>query len=199
MTEDHATYQTITESAQSLFKDRGSKFFGYAFPIASEENFQEQLDNIKKEHKQARHFCYAWRLDPRSQRYRANDDGEPAHSAGTPILHQIQSRELYHVGVVVVRYFGGTKLGVPGLIYAYKQAAMEALSELPIVQKTYTETLRVTVGYEHLNKLLYWFRKYEVDIVKQDLALECQYTVEVPEKNLLSLRAELKQENITFG
>jgi uncharacterized YigZ family protein len=199
VTEDHATYQTITESAQSLFKDRGSKFFGYAFPIASEENFQEQLDNIKKEHKQARHFCYAWRLDPRSQRYRANDDGEPAHSAGTPILHQIQSRELYHVGVVVVRYFGGTKLGVPGLIYAYKQAAMEALSELPIVQKTYTETLRVTVGYEHLNKLLYWFRKYEVDIVKQDLALECQYTVEVPEKNLLSLRAELKQENITFG
>ncbi|MCH8554230.1 MAG: YigZ family protein [Schleiferiaceae bacterium] len=198
MTEDYSTYQTITESAQSLFKDRGSKFFGYAFPVASEENFQEQLEEIKKMHKQARHFCYAWRLDPRSQRYRANDDGEPAHSAGTPILHQMQSRDLYHVGVIVVRYFGGTKLGVPGLINAYKQAAMEALSELPIVQKTYTETLKITVGYEHLNKLLYWFRKYDVDIVKQDLALDCKYTVEVPEKNLLSLRAELKQENITF-
>ena len=122
------TYKTIiTASEEVLFKDRNSKFFGYAFPVTTEEEIREHLEQLKKKHHSARHGCYAWQLGKEDLHYRANDDGEPSNSAGMPIYGQIQSFEVTNILIVVVRYFGGVKLGVGGLINAYKTAAQMAL------------------------------------------------------------------------
>ncbi len=129
------SYLTVSKASQSIFRDKGSKFLAFVFPIKSEEEIKTILNDLKKEHPQANHHCYAWRLGADKQRYRVNDDGEPAGTAGKPIYSQIQSNDLTNVLMVVVRYFGGTLLGVSGLINAYKTAASEALSNTSIEEE----------------------------------------------------------------
>ena len=140
------TYNTITAASEGLFTDRGSKFIAYAFPIKSEEEIKEYLEEIKKEHWKARHHCYAWRLGIDGNTYRANDDGEPSGTAGKPILGQLDSFEITDTLVVVVRYFGGTKLGVGGLINAYKSAAIDALQQVEIISKTIDNYYKIVLN-----------------------------------------------------
>jgi uncharacterized YigZ family protein len=137
------TYKTITGSAEGLFKDKGSKFFAYAYPIEDESEVKDLVDQLKKEHFKAVHHCYAYRLGQDRTNFRVNDDGEPSGSAGKPILNVLLSKDITNILVVVVRYFGGTLLGVPGLINAYKTATQEALAEAEIIEKTVNEIYEV--------------------------------------------------------
>ena len=157
-----------------MFKDRASRFVSYAFPVTSEQDVKVALLELKKEHPAARHFCYAYRINPLNEQWRANDDGEPSSSAGKPILGQIRSLELQCVLVVVVRYFGGTLLGVPGLINAYKSAAASALGNARVVEKEVTKSLLVSVSFEESGELMRWIKSNEVTYVvtKQNVSFE---------------------------
>ncbi len=141
MAED--TYLTVEAAAEAASRERSSKFLAYAYPVRSEEEIREHLDALRKRHFDATHHCYAWRLGPRGERWRANDDGEPSGTAGKPILGQLLSAEVTDCLIVVVRYFGGTKLGVPGLIAAYREAAAEALAAATVVERTVDREIRV--------------------------------------------------------
>lgn len=144
-------YKTIEAPAEGLFKDKGSKFIAYAYPVDSEDEIKEHVARIKKEHFSARHHCYAWRLGADKLLFRANDDGEPSSTAGKPILGQIQSFDLTNVLIIVVRYFGGTLLGVSGLINAYKTAAKECLQQASVIEKTVEDIFVVDFPYEKMN------------------------------------------------
>lgn len=159
--DDH--YRTIAAASEGNFRDRGSKFIGYAFPVNDEEQIKEHLQQLKKLHPSCRHVCYAFRINPLNEYWRANDDGEPSSSAGKPILGQIRSLELQNVLVAVVRYFGGTLLGVPGLINAYREAAAEALQAAEIVEKIVTVPVTAQVGYEKMGDVMKWVKdsRYE--------------------------------------
>lgn len=173
-------YKTLqSPSPEALFKDRGSKFFGYAFPVQSEEAIKQQLEKLRSDHHQARHWCYAWQLGTTKPSYRHNDDGEPSNSAGAPIYGQIQSFELTNVLIVVVRYFGGTKLGVGGLINAYRTAAKMALEESNIITKTIKEELLLSFDYPKMNVVMRIIKEEQLDIVEQDLELKCSYKIAV--------------------
>lgn len=149
------TFITIAAPNEpTLFKEKGSKFYGYAFPIQSEEEVKPIIDRLRAEHHKSRHVCYAYKLGFTNDRYRANDDGEPSNSAGQPILGQINSYELTNVLVAIVRYFGGTKLGVGGLIHAYRTSAKEALDASQIIEKEITATLRLTFEYKNMNNIM---------------------------------------------
>ncbi|MEZ4874555.1 MAG: YigZ family protein [Flavobacteriaceae bacterium] len=174
------TYKTIVKASQEvLFKDRGSKFLGYAFPVTSEETIKEHLETLKKQHYNARHWCYAWQLGKQYEQYRVNDDGEPSHSAGTPIYGQLQSFEVTNTLVVVVRYFGGTKLGVGGLIQAYKTAAQMALEASEIVVKTINEEFILVFDYPEMNTVMRIIKEEVLEIESQVLALDCRVTISV--------------------
>ena len=151
------TYKTITKpSKEILFKDKNSKFFGYAFPVTTEIEVKKYLDYLKKEHYNARHWCYAYQIGKKEPHiiFRVNDDGEPNNSAGMPIYGQIQSYEVTNILIVVVRYFGGTKLGVSGLINAYKTAANLSLEQSRIVKKTINVNYLITFDYKNMNKVM---------------------------------------------
>ena len=149
------TYKTITKpSKEILFKDKNSKFFGYAFPVKSEEYINSKIENLKKQHHSARHCCYAYQIGKEDFSYRANDDGEPNNSAGMPIYGQIQSFEVTNILIVVVRYFGGVKLGVGGLINAYKTAAQLALENSKIITKTINLDYLIKFDYKNMNKVM---------------------------------------------
>lgn len=149
------TFKTIAAPNEpTLFKEKGSKFYGYAFPIQSEEEVKHIIDGLRADHHKSRHVCYAYKLGFTNDRYRANDDGEPSNSAGQPILGQINSYELTNVLVAIVRYFGGTKLGVGGLIQAYRTSAKEALDASQIIEKEITATLRLTFEYKDMNSVM---------------------------------------------
>lgn len=174
------TYKTITKpSDEVLFKDKNSKFFGYAFPIKTEEGVKTHLETLKKQHHSARHWCYAYQLGAQEQEllYRANDDGEPNNSAGMPIYGQIQSFEVTNVLIVVVRYFGGVKLGVGGLINAYKTAAQMALEASKIVTRTINQKIKLTFDYKNMNKVMRVIKEKNLKIVNQTLELNCQITI----------------------
>jgi len=164
------TYLTLAESPPpSLFKDRKSKFIGYAFPVQSRDEVKPILEHLKKEHHSARHWCYAYRIGIENIVERANDDGEPSNSAGMPILNQIKAKNLTNVLVVIVRYFGGIKLGVGGLINAYKTAAQMVLEQAPIVEKIRTRKLEVIFNYNDMNKVMRIVKEHRLHILKQDL------------------------------
>lgn len=148
------TYKTIADEASGLFKDRGSRFIALAIPVSGQEMIKVRLEELKKEYHDARHHCFAWVLTPDRQAWRVNDDGEPSGTAGKPILGQINSRELTNVLVVVIRYFGGTLLGVSGLINAYRSAAADALNNAEIVERHLTETWLITFPYESMNDVM---------------------------------------------
>lgn len=163
------TFQTIAEATpEVLFKEKQSKFFGYAFPVHSEEEVKIIIEKIKKQHPQARHWCYAYQLGFPNIRWRANDDGEPNHTAGTPILGQIQSFGLTNVMVVVVRYFGGIKLGVSGLISSYRTTAQMALQEASILQKILQEHIQLQFPYQCTNQVMRWLKENEAEILQQN-------------------------------
>lgn len=193
------TYKTIHKPGEALFKDRGSKFFAYVFPIRTEDDFKERLAELKKEHYQARHHCYAWRINPDEVAFRANDDGEPSHSAGTPILHALQSAEVINVGAIVVRYFGGTKLGVGGLINAYRTATEEALQSTKIVVNQLEHGGILSTDYNHMSQILHLFDKLNVTIEKQVLEYDCKYTISFRRSHLEQLESTIEpMENTIF-
>ena len=166
-------------SEETLFKEKGSKFFGYAFPVSSEEDVKERLEELRKKHHAARHFCYAYQLGIEKIRFRANDDGEPNNSAGMPIYGQIQSFEVTNILIVSVRYFGGTKLGVGGLITAYKTSAQMALEVSDIVKKTINIEYMLTFNYDLMNSVMRIIKEKNIEIVNQKLEMDCQYIISV--------------------
>ena len=177
------TYQTIkAPSEEALFKDRNSKFFGYAFPVKNEAEIEQRLEEIKSKHHKARHWCYAWQLGKLETRYRANDDGEPSNSAGMPIYGQIQSFDVTNILIIVVRYFGGVKLGVGGLINAYRTAAQLALESAPIVRRTVDETFIVKFDYPEMNKVMQIIKQNNLNVIDQKLELDCQIFISVRKK-----------------
>lgn len=183
MSEDKDTYKTIVKpSPEVLFKDRGSKFYGYAYPVSSEEECKEYIEELKKQHHTARHWCYAWQLGKHYDHYRANDDGEPNNSAGMPIYGQLQSFDVTNVLVVVVRYFGGTKLGVGGLIQAYKTGAQLALEASKIVKRTIDITFQLAFEYPEMNIVMRLIKEEDLKIVSQKLELSCLIEIAVRQK-----------------
>lgn len=162
-------YQTIRTSSEGIYKEKGSKFIAIAFPVFSEEIFKERLVKVKKEHPNARHYCYAFRLGTRIKNYRFNDDGEPSNTAGKPIFGQIESFDLTNVAIIVIRYFGGTKLGVSGLISAYKEAAKSALNNAYIIKKTVDNIYEIQFGYEIMSDVMNFIKQQELLIIKQTL------------------------------
>ena len=177
------SYKTITQpSKEGLFKDRGSKFYGYAFPISNEEEIKEKIELLKKQHYNARHWCYAWQLGKNYDHYRANDDGEPSNSAGMPIYGQLQSFNVTNVLVVVVRYFGGTKLGVGGLIKAYKNGAKLALENSNIIDKTINEKFLIKFEYPEMNTVMRIIKDEKISINNQKLELNCEFIISIRKK-----------------
>jgi len=173
-------YPTVSTPGEGLYKAKGSKFYGYAFAALTEDAALAHVQVVRDQHHKARHHCYAYRLGPGSDRWRANDDGEPSNSAGRPILGQIDSLGLEDVVVVVVRYFGGTKLGVSGLIEAYRSAAAEALQNAHIEQRTRTRRLDVVTDYAHLSDLMNAVKTEEWSIVGQEMQESVQLILEYP-------------------
>lgn len=177
------TYNTIEKpSEETLFKEKGSKFFGYAFPVLSEENVKDCIEELKKKHHAARHFCYAYQLGIEHTKFRANDDGEPNNSAGLPIYGQIQSFNVTNILIVSVRYFGGTKLGVGGLISAYKTSAQCALEASVILEKTIDVRYELNFGYDLMNAVMRIVKEKNLNIIYQKLEINCQYIIAVRKK-----------------
>ncbi|QLE00267.1 YigZ family protein [Galbibacter sp. BG1] len=175
-------FKTIASPApEVLFKDKGSKFFGYAFPISNEEDIKLCLEEVKNKHSSARHHCYAWQLgfEKDKLQFRANDDGEPSNSAGMPIYGQIQSFDITDVLIVVVRYFGGVKLGFGGLINAYKTTAQMSLETAEIIEKTVDTHFLIAFEYKHMNNVMRVIKEKNLDLVDQKMNLSCEITVSI--------------------
>lgn len=167
------TYTTIAKATDEiLFKEKSSKFYGYAFPIESEEEVKPIIEQLRKQHPQAVHYCYAYQIGTEKISYRANDDGEPNNSAGAPIYGQIQSFGLTNILLVVVRIFGGIKLGVGGLITAYKTAAQLVLEEAEIIEKTIDTPFLISFDYKNMNKVMRVIKEKKLDIVTQTMELD---------------------------
>ena len=177
------TYQTLKSPIQAEFKDKGSRFLAFAYPVQTAEQVKKNVDDLRQEHHKARHWCYAYRLGVDGNQFRANDDGEPSGSAGRPILGQIDSFELTDVLVVVVRYFGGTLLGVPGLIHAYKTSTQMALENAQIIEKNIEKTVRIRCEYPYLNEAIRIAKNHQAEMIEQDLQLDCRLTVRIPLAN----------------
>ncbi len=167
-------FRTIKDSSEGLFKEKGSKFLAFAFPVCSEEEVKEHLEKLRKKYFDARHHCYAWVLGPGNNRFRANDDGEPNHSAGDPILGQIRSRDLTDVLVVVVRYFGGTKLGISGLIQAYRTAADEALENAETIRKELMANGKLKYPYTSTTEVQRLIKDFDLVILHQEFGEACE-------------------------
>ena len=178
------TFKTIASpSTEILFKEKNSKFFGYAFPVTSEDEIKSILNNLRKQHFGAGHFCYAFQLGTDTVSFRVNDDGEPSNSAGMPIYGQIQSFGLTNVLVVVVRFFGGVKLGVGGLISAYKTAAQMALEESVILEKTIDVHFQISFDYKNMNKVMRIIKEKNLEIISQQMKESCQIKIATRKKN----------------
>ncbi len=174
------SYKTIKESSEGLYKEKGSRFISYAYHVTSEEEITPIVQSLKKQYYDARHHCYAWRLGADGKRTRANDDGEPSSTAGRPILGQITSFELTDILIVVIRYFGGTKLGVPGLIRAYKEAAIDAIASSEIIEKTVDVYYKVTFDYEMMNRVMKVVKEISPKIVDQSFDNLSSLTLSIP-------------------
>lgn len=172
-------FHTIKDISKGSFKEKGSKFLAFAYPVTTEEEIREKQDEVRKKYYDARHHCYAWVLGADKSRFRANDDGEPNHSAGDPILGQIRSHDLTDILIVVVRYFGGTKLGVSGLIQAYRTAADEALNNATIIRKELVQTGVLSYPYESTTDVQRLIKDFELVIVDQKFDEACQLNFEI--------------------
>lgn len=178
------TYKTIAfPSAEILFKEKNSKFFGYSFPIQTEAEVKPIIDNLRKQHPHAVHYCYAYQIGTDTLNYRANDDGEPSNTAGIPIYGQIQSFRLTNVLVVIVRIFGGVKLGVGGLISAYRTAAQMTLESSEIIEKTIDIHFQVSFDYKNINKVMRVIKEKSIEIVSQKMEMSCEIEIMTRKKN----------------
>jgi uncharacterized YigZ family protein len=173
------TYKTILEPSEGIFKDKGSRFIAKAYPVESAEEVKEILAHLRKEYHDARHHCFAYRIGPGSSNYRANDDGEPANSAGKPILGQLQSYDLTNVLIVVIRYFGGVLLGVGGLINAYRTAARESIDNGVIIDKTFKAELSINFQYPAMNDVMKLIKESKAEIVKQEFGIDCKIIIQI--------------------
>lgn len=176
-TEQNDSYLTLAGKSEGIYKELGSKFLYFGFPVKSEENIKSELAALRKTYFDASHHCYAWVLGKESLQFRANDDGEPNHSAGDPILGQIRSHQLSNTLIVVVRYFGGTKLGVSGLIKAYKSAAALAIEENQIIREWVKTTLELRFPYPAMNEVMKVVKSHELEIGSQEMQLDCKMTL----------------------
>lgn len=185
-------YLTLAAPSEGLYKEKGSKFMAFAYPVRTEDEIKNSIAQLRKTYFDARHHCYAYVLGADKNQFRANDDGEPGHSAGDPILGQIRSQNLTDVLIVVVRYFGGIKLGVGGLIQAYRTAAAEALTNAQIIEKIVTQPFTIRFTYEQLNMVMKLLKDYDADILSQDFQLDCQLTAAVRKNHYTELLEKLQ-------
>ena len=191
--ENDAYYNTIEKTAVAEYKDRGSKFLAYLYPLKEVSDFKEKLAGLKKEHPKAVHHCFAYRLGLDGNNYRVSDDGEPSGTAGRPILGQIDSKQLTNVLIVVVRYFGGTLLGVPGLINAYRTAASLALQITPVVQKPVLLPYRLQFDYTQMNDVMKVVKHFDCAVLKQETQLFCTIDIGIPKNRLDEVLFRLKE------
>lgn len=173
-------YNTIEQAGQAEFKDRGSRFIAFAFSVPAVTEFKKQLQFLKKEHAKAVHHCFAYRMGTDGNNFRSSDDGEPAGTAGKPILGQIDSKELTDVGIVIVRYFGGSLLGVPGLINAYRTASSLVLQVVPVIQKSIVQLYNINFDYTRINDVMVIIKQYQCTILSQEMMLFCKMKVGIP-------------------
>ncbi|MGZ5252901.1 MAG: IMPACT family protein [Flavitalea sp.] len=185
-------YTTIEKSAVAEYKDRGSKFIAYAYPLESTNDFKKCLEEVKKEHPKASHHCFAYRIGIDNNVYRVNDDGEPSGTAGKPILGQIDSKQLTNILIVVVRYFGGTLLGVPGLINAYKTAASLVLQVTPTVQKPIEENYILHFDYTQMNEVMMVVKQLNCTVIRQEMQLFCDLEIGIPKSKITEALYRIK-------
>ena len=196
-------YLTIERMSEGLYRDKGSRFLAFAFPVNDETEIKGKLEYLMKKYHDARHYCYAWRLVPLMHNFRVNDDGEPSNSAGKPILGQIQSFGLTNIIVVVVRYFGGTLLGVGGLAKAYKTASQEALKNALVIEKYVQELYKISFGYTEMNLVMKVIKDMGLEHFDENFKLYCELKIQVPKcevsklKGILGLNPNIKIELIS--
>ncbi len=177
-------YFTITQTGSAEFKDRGSKFIAYTFPVETADDFKKRLQELKKEHTKAVHHCFAYRIGTDGNNFRSSDDGEPSGTAGKPILGQIDSKQVTNIAIIVVRYFGGTLLGVPGLINAYKTAAALALQVTPVIQKQVEVKYSIEFDYTRMNDVMMILKQYSCTVINQEMQLFCVITTGIPKNRI---------------
>jgi uncharacterized YigZ family protein len=187
------TYKTIKEKSEGLFKDKGSKFFAYAFPVETEDEIKQILAQLKKEHHSARHHCYAWRLGTEGITFRANDDGEPSSTAGKPILGQLLRFELTNTLIIVVRYFGGTLLGTSGLINAYRTAAAEAIKNAKIETRIIEEKFTLNFNYKEMNEVMQIIKQENLNITDTRFELNCELDFSVRKSDAVRIEEIFRQ------
>ncbi|HRP55026.1 YigZ family protein [Agriterribacter sp.] len=186
-------YYTVEQKATAEFKDRGSRFIACLIPLASVGDFKKALEAVKKEYPKATHYCFAYRVGLDGNNFRSSDDGEPSGTAGKPVLGLLESRQLTNVLIVVVRYFGGTLLGVPGLINAYRSAAALALQTVPVVQKAIERICKLQFDYTIINSVMTVIKQYNCNIAEQQLQLFCSMTIGIPKNRLEEVLFKLKE------
>jgi len=189
------TYNEIKLETSGIYRERGSKFIAYAFKVYSEEDVKSQLKKIKQSESSANHHCYAYVLHPDKSNYRVNDDGEPKSTAGKQILKQIQKLKLTNILIVVARYFGGTKLGISGLIRSYSTAALLALEGAKIIIRNIEEKYKLEFEYIYINEIMYLTRKYNLKILKKDFGESCKFIVLVPKNKSDIILKKLKRNH----
>ena len=190
---DPTFYFTIEKPAMAEFKERGSKFIAFAYPIETTDDFKKLLQNLKKEHPKAVHHCFAYRIGTGGNNFRVSDDGEPSGTAGRPILGQIDSKAITNTAVIVIRYFGGTLLGVPGLINAYKTATTLALQVVPVIQNQIEEKYAIHFDYTQMNEVMMVMKQYNCTVITQELQLFCHITAGIAKSRLQEVLYRLKE------
>ena len=192
------SYKTLEFESIGIYKEKGSKFIAYSYPILDEDDFKNKLSLLKKKHHDARHFCYGYRLLANGSNYRLNDDGEPNNSAGKPILGQIDSFSLTYTSIVVIRYFGGTKLGVGGLIKAYKEATKESIINNKIITKEITTTYILDFEYSDMSFVMDLVKKLNLTVLKKALEISCQFTIKCSLKDNAEFERKIKNKLLKF-
>ena len=187
------SFLTISAPAEAIYKEKSSKFLTYAYPVHSEEEIRELLDALRKRYYDATHHCYAWRLGPHGEQFRSNDDGEPSGTAGKPILGQLLSNSLTNCLIVVIRYFGGTKLGVPGLIAAYKESAAEVIAEAEIIEQTVDTYFTIEFPYLVMNDVMRFIKEEQPNILSQDFDNLCTMRLSIRESRAEGLLGKLRK------
>ena len=186
-------YKTVSKPAEGVFKDKGSKFLAYVYPFTQEQDLKNIIINLKNEHSKARHFCFAYRLTPDRSIFRINDDGEPSGTAGRPILNTLLSNNLTNILVVVVRYFGGTLLGVPGLINAYKKATEDAIVQAIIIEKTVQDVYQLSFDYLQMNEIMKLVKDDNLTVIDQNFDLNCQMKIAINQSELNKIIDKLEK------
>lgn len=190
---DQEFYKTIEQPATAEYKDRGSKFIAFAYPIETVDDFKKHLQSLKKDHPKAVHHCFAYRIGTDGNNFRVSDDGEPSGSAGKPMLGQLDSKEVTNVAVIVVRYFGGSLLGVPGLINAYKTVTSLVLQVTPIVQKQIEVRYIIHFDYTQMNEVMMLMKQCNCAVISQEMQLFCNITAGIPKSRLTEVLYRLKE------